>query len=119
MRKGRIHLLCGAAAVMALTLAGCAHQPATQSSVALTSDAQHRQDQAVDYAIRTGYRETANNKGVKTYCRQQTVIGTHFSNQVCYTPDQLSLMFANEDSLRDKLVQPYTCTNSLTCGRGN
>jgi hypothetical protein len=118
MQKEGIHLLWRAATILVLMLAGCAHQPAAQTSAALSIDAQHRQDQAVAYAIRTGYQETPNDKGIKTYCRLQTVIGTHFSNRVCYTPEQLSQMFANEDSLRDKLVQPFTCTNSLTCGRG-
>jgi hypothetical protein len=118
MLKERVLWLYRTIALLSFGVVGCAHHAAEPSLVSTDGASDDRQRQAVEYAVRTGFKETPNAKGFKTYCRNQTVIGTHFSNQVCYTPEQLAQMFANEDTIREKLNLPFACAGSLTCGQG-
>ena len=110
-----------------LLLAGCAAHPpaATQDGSAgvphLASAAasppnsvQVQQDAAVRQAVKTGYR-TKSADGGKLYCREQTHIGSHFSDTACFTPEQLVRMMAVQSELQDMLNVPERCTGGFSC----
>jgi hypothetical protein len=117
------------AALPVLALAGCAGTPArshgpaagaVRSSAvapAIASSAAEpqtvQQRAAAEAAIRAGYHVKLR-QGQRLYCREETPIGTRFSEEHCFTIEQLTAAQRNEDRLHDMLAKPRTCGGS-TC----
>lgn len=64
-------------------------------------------------AVKTGYKAHTDKDGVKTYCREETPLGTRFANYVCYTPEQLAQQFQLQDLNRDQMEQGSRCGSSI------
>lgn len=106
-----------------LSLAACASHPPVETNAAngslRTASAtpnfvQVQQDSAVRQAIKTGYRARGID-GDKLYCREQTRIGSHFTDTACFTPDQLVQLMAVQSELQDMLNVPERCSGGLMC----
>jgi type IV pilus biogenesis protein CpaD/CtpE len=103
-----------------LLLSGCAARPpaqtpgtvatitsatpaATSAKSASTSSPTDKTNSDVDQVLlKRGYRPRQINGQLK-YCRSQILTGTHFSNTVCLTQDQIRAMDANTKSDLDLL----------------
>jgi hypothetical protein len=92
-----------------LTIAGCAG-PTVQGP---TGDPV-QEDQAIHAAIRNGFH-TRVRDGQKVYCREESMVGTHFTNDVCLTPAQLAKRIQTQNTLQDLLRQPLTCAGGFSC----
>ena len=107
-----------------LLLAACASHPPAQTDVpasqslrtaaAAPDSVQVQQDSAVREAIKTGYRARGTD-GDKLYCREQTHIGSHFTDTACFTPDQLVQLMAVQSQLQDMLNVPERCSGGFMC----
>ena len=101
-------------------IGGCASQPADTSAGApglraapnISDPIQQRA--AIDAALRTGYRERIRDKQ-PVYCREETPIGTRFSELHCYSVQQLTDMARNKDEMHDALARPLVCTGGAQC----
>ncbi len=86
---------------------------ATLSAVAV----QRQVSDAVNTALKNGYHGK-NDGGEKVYCRVESRVGTHFTNEYCYTPEQLAKAFSLQDETQDMLRQPMTCNGGVLCNGG-
>lgn len=97
-------------------LAGCAsgpRKPPTESANGVSAVPDTVQQRAaVDAAIRAGYHPTSIH-GQTLYCREETPIGTRFSERHCYTIAQLTASQRDRDALHDMLAKPRTCGGSI------
>jgi hypothetical protein len=109
-----------------LLMAGCAadrtaapEAPATLASSAtaamrLAANAQIQEDQAVRTAIKSGFHARVRD-GEKVYCREESMVGTHFTNDICLTSTQLVKRYENQATVQDLLRQPFTCSGGFSC----
>lgn len=102
-------------------LAGCASSPPAPPATAAAGNAGAataaaetvQQHAAIEAAIRAGYHPRVRD-GQQLYCREETPIGTRFSELHCYTIEQLTAAQRASDRLHDLLAKPITCGGS-TC----
>jgi hypothetical protein len=86
---------------------------ATLSAVAV----QRQISDAVKNALKNGYHGKTDG-GERVYCRVESRVGTHFTNEYCYTPEQLAKAFSLQDETQDMLRQPMTCNGGMLCNGG-
>jgi len=119
-------------------IAGCASHPTTapssvasvapssiaiqateaQARATLASVAVQRQvSDAVKNAVKNGYHAKTDG-GERVYCRVESRVGTHFTSEFCYTPEQLAKAFSLQDETQDMLRQPMTCGGGMLCNGG-
>ncbi|MDE1924345.1 MAG: hypothetical protein KGL34_01460 [Gammaproteobacteria bacterium] len=105
-------LLLGTVAGCATTAPGAGASSAASAESSAPASATVRQKAAIQAAIRAGY-ELKQRDGQPLYCREETPIGTRFSQLHCYTVDQLVAAQRDRDQLHDMLARPQTCGGSL------
>ena len=69
----------------------------------------------VKKALKSGYYVSKKNGG-KTYCRETTTVGSRFADTVCYTPEQLTEVFARQEQQQELLQQGNVCAGGGACG---
>jgi len=93
-------------AVVTATGATPTPAPAAAGAAATPAVAGSSGDPVVDQSlVKRGYRPRVSNGQVR-YCKSEELTGTHFSNTVCLTADQIKTIDRNTQSQLDSISRP-------------